>query len=92
MGKLSSNRELYDYLLRLMADLERRGARALVDALAVAKGHAAMSTEFLGETRMALRRVLKEENGILEQPERAELVDVLKQLDDLHDQRGNRAR
>jgi hypothetical protein len=39
------------------------------------------ATEFLGESRIALRRVLAEENGILSPIERADRQDVLRQLD-----------
>ena len=39
------------------------------------------ATEFLGKSRLALRRVRAEENGILSRIERADLQDVLRQLD-----------
>ena len=46
-----------------------------------------MSTEFLGESRIALRRVLKEEDGVLTLQEREDLLDVLRQLDSALDNR-----
>jgi len=73
---------LYDYLLRMASTLKQRGANKLCEAVAFAIGHASsLSTEFLGESRIALRRVLDEEHGILTGQERRELLDVLKQLD-----------
>ncbi|MGO8796658.1 MAG: hypothetical protein ACLQLC_17685 [Candidatus Sulfotelmatobacter sp.] len=87
--KLSSNRELYEYLLLLASQLERRGAEVLSkDVNAAARtANAFPATEFLGESRIALRRVLTEESGILSQVERADLLDVLKQLDAAFDRR-----
>jgi hypothetical protein len=89
MKALSSNRELYEYLLSLAAELKKRRADELSEAVAFASRHAAgnMSTEFLGEARIALRRVLKEEDGALTAQERADLADVLKQLDEAFDRR-----
>ncbi len=82
MKVFSSNRDLYDYLLALQARLESRGANALGDVVGIAIGNASsMSTEFLGESRIALRQVWKEDCGILGDQERCDLSDVLKQLD-----------
>jgi hypothetical protein len=86
--KLSSNRQLYDYLVSLSAELKIRGADELSSVTASAAHHAwGMSTEFLGESRIALRRVLQEEGGGLSETDRIELVEVLKQLDDAFDKR-----
>jgi hypothetical protein len=88
MKTLSNNRELYDYLLFLSSAFKERGAVALSKAVTFAIGQAAaMSTEFLGESRIALRQVLKDENGVLTQQERDDLLQVVKQLDDALDGR-----
>jgi len=83
MKALSSNRDLYDYLLLLSSELKRRGSTALSEAVAFASSQgSSSSTEFLGESRIVIRRVLNEENGALIDQERADLSDVLKQLDE----------
>jgi hypothetical protein len=88
MKSLSNNQELYDYLLHLVSELNGRGFLELGEAVAFASRHASgLSTEFLGESRIALRRVAKEENGALTEPERAALLGVLKQLDEALDKR-----
>jgi hypothetical protein len=76
--KLSNNRELYGYLLLLDSQLKDRGAGALSKHVAMAARTASAfpATEFFGESRIALRHVLAEENGILSQIERADLLDV----------------
>jgi hypothetical protein len=81
--KPSNNRELYEYLVLLESQLRSRGSDALSKNVAAAARTASTipATEFLGESRIALRRVLAEENGILSQIERADLQDVLSQLD-----------
>jgi hypothetical protein len=73
MKPFSNNRELYEYLLFLAAELQKRKFKELSEAVAFASRQAAsnISTEFLGESRIALRRVLKEEDGILTVQERA---------------------
>lgn len=88
MKPFSNNRELYEYLLFLTAELKKRKFDKLSEAVAFANRQASgMSTEFLGESRIALRRVLKEEDGILTVQERDDLSDVLKQLDEALDRR-----
>ena len=83
MKPLTSNRELYDYLVCFSGGLECRGLMALSETLAFAGCQASSSsTEFLGESRIALRRVLDEENGVLTSQDRTDLLDVLKQLDE----------
>jgi hypothetical protein len=88
MKPLSSNRELYEYLFSLAALLKKRKFEELSEAVAFASRRISdMSAEFLGEARIALRRVLKEEDGILTVQERNDLSDVLRQLDDALDKR-----
>jgi hypothetical protein len=88
MKPLSNNRELFEYLLYLAAELEKRSVNELSEVVTFASKHASgMSTEFLGESRIALRRVLKEGDGILTVQERADVSDVLKQLDQALDHR-----
>jgi len=81
--KLSSNHKLYEYLVLLASRLESRDAKVLSeDVSAAARTVSSFPvTEFLGESRIALRRVWAEENGILSQTEGADLQDVLSQLD-----------
>ncbi len=84
MKILSSNQELYQYLLSLESLLKQRGTSELSKAaIKRAIGNAASSsTEFLGESQIALIQVLHQEKSILTNQERSELVDVLKQLDE----------
>ena len=82
MKPLGSNRELYDYLVRLAMVLRSRGCSGLGDIVSLASRNAVdMNTVFLGESRIALRQVLQEENGVLTDEERAQLVGILAQLD-----------
>ena len=84
----SNNREFCEYLLFWVAELKKRKFEELSEAVAFASRQASgMSTEFLGESRLALHRVLKEEDGILTVQERADMSDVLKQLDAALDKR-----
>jgi hypothetical protein len=87
--KLSSNSELHEYLVLLASQLESHGAVGLSKDVSAATRMASTipATEFLGESRVVLRRVLAEENGILSQGERPDLQDVLKQLDEAFDWR-----
>jgi hypothetical protein len=87
--KLSSNRELYEYLVLLESRFRSRGSEALSkDVTAAARrANTVPATEFIGESRIALRRVLAEENGILSRIESSELQDVLIQLDTAFDRR-----
>jgi hypothetical protein len=80
--KLASNQDLYQYLLDLSDKLKGRGATQSGELLLGASRKAAgMSTEFLGESRIALREVLREDRGSLNETERSDLSDVLQQLD-----------
>jgi hypothetical protein len=78
---LSSNQDLYNYLLRLGQGLKARGAIELSDiAMGASRQAASMSAEFLGESRIALRRILSEGKTILEPSEEADIEDALRQL------------
>jgi hypothetical protein len=83
MKRLKDNAELYEYLRLLSTKLEERGAKELAESVAHASRTSAgnMITEFLGESRIALVRVMKEERGVLTAQERGEMRDVLGQLD-----------
>jgi hypothetical protein len=88
MKILSNNAELYQYLLHLSAILQERDAKQLGEAVVHAsKCSAGMSTEFLGESRIALRQVLKKGAGLLTTQERDDVKDVLRQLDKALDER-----
>lgn len=87
--KLSGNRELYDYLISLAAKLGEIGATQLAEVVLAASRTAWVipATEFLGESRIALRRVLKMNVGLLSDSERSDLLAVLGQLDAALDER-----
>ena len=86
--KLANNRELYDYLLSLHKKLTERGAEILGKEVATASRYAAgMSTEFLGESRIILRKVAQDRSPILNEAERTELLAILQQLDAAFDRR-----
>jgi len=81
MEPLKSNSELYEYLLLLVSQLRTCGATDLADLVEFATQQVSgMSTEFLGESRIALRQVLEKEQGILTATQRKEISDVLGQL------------
>jgi hypothetical protein len=81
--KLSDNKQLFDYLVSLSSKLASAGVGQLSEEVASAARTVAAipATEFLGEARIVLRRVLKMDVGILDDGERADLLDVLTQLD-----------
>jgi hypothetical protein len=80
--KVSSNSELHEYLALLVSRPERVGAETLSKDVSTAARTVGVVpvTEFIGESRIALRRVLDQENGSLSKAERAEVQDVLSQL------------
>lgn len=84
MKTLSSNSELYKYLQSFSTELKQRGLTKLSEIVdfASAQASSGLPTEFHGESRIALRQVLSEENGALTAQERSDLLDVLKQLDE----------
>jgi hypothetical protein len=78
----SSNADLYAYLGGLRRTLADRGAKDLAEIIRRALGAAAgMSTEFLGESRIALRAVSQAKNNPLDQVERHRLAEAISQLD-----------
>lgn len=86
--RLADDKQLYEYLLYLISELKSRGSNELSELLTDASHHAAgMSTEFLGESRIALRRVSGEAGSMLTEREHSDLVDLLTQLNAALDQR-----
>jgi hypothetical protein len=82
MKKLSSNTDLYNYLLSLGNLLADRGSPQLAESVRfAARQGTGLSTEFLGESRIALRRVLDTESGALQMHERDELQGVISQIE-----------
>jgi hypothetical protein len=80
--RLASNQALHDYLVRLAASLQERGAAPMAEIIAAAaRQGAGLSTEFLGESRIALEEVLNSNQAVLSDAIRIEMADVLKQLD-----------
>jgi len=89
MMQLSSNSELFEYLRSLSKMLEERQDTELSEAVVA---HACrmspfMSTEFLGESRIALKRLLKKEHGVLNSEERHDVKEVLSQIDAAFDRK-----
>lgn len=83
MKPFSNNQEFYDYLTLLISRLHERGFHDLAKPLEFAASQASSnSTEFLGESRIALRQLL-DENPVqaLTEPEIAEVHSALRQLD-----------
>jgi hypothetical protein len=85
---LSSNAELYTYLLSLKTMLEGNGAFDLASIAEFASRHArGMITEFIGEARIALREIYSSNRNGLTDVEKAFLHDVIAQLDATFDRR-----
>ena len=81
MKMLSSNTDLYNYLLSLGDLLAERGSAQLAESVRfAARQGTGLSTEFLGESCIALRKVLDTESGLLQLHERDELRGVISQL------------
>ena len=81
MEPLKTNSELYQYLLLLVSRLRSSGAADLADLVQFATQQASgMSTEFLGEARIALEQLLEKEQGILTATQRKEINNVIGQL------------
>lgn len=89
MKPLASNRELFEYLIHLYAELTRQALVELAEVVgfAIRQGAGNMSAEFLGESRLALRRVQREAGDTLTVQEREDLSAVLRQLDEAFDRR-----
>jgi hypothetical protein len=82
MKKLSSNTDLYNYLFSLGDLLADRGSPQLAEAVRfAARQGTGLSTEFLGESRIALRRVRDTESGALQMHELDELLGIINQVD-----------
>ncbi len=82
MKEFTSNRDFYEYLFDIRGSLSKRGSAELSAMLdAACRQASSASTEFLGESRFALRHLLSHEDGILTVEERADLIRALEQLD-----------
>jgi hypothetical protein len=78
----SSNADLYSYLERLGQTLASQGANDLAAVVRRALRFAVgMTTEFLGESRAALRVVSQAKNNPLGQLDRQRLAKALSELD-----------
>jgi hypothetical protein len=86
--RLDNNRQLYDYLAAIGAKLNARGAVDLSRVVLTASRTVATipDTEFLGESRTALRRV-ENEQTVLTEDECLELLDIVRQLDEAFSRR-----
>jgi hypothetical protein len=81
MKRLSSNKELYDYLVDLAEELRVRGSDSLANVVLFAADQAGgFSTEFLGESRIALEKVLNSGKAPLKENEKADLLRVIERL------------
>jgi hypothetical protein len=88
MKTLSSNKELYQYMVSLTDILRTMGWCELSNVVALAAHQSAsMSAEFLGESRIALRQVKQEIWDLLTLTDQEDLSDVLRLLDDALDSR-----
>jgi hypothetical protein len=83
-----NNQQLYDYLVALGAKLNAREAVDLSRVVLAASRTVATipDTEFLGESRIALRRV-ETAQTVLTEDERLELLDIVRQLDEAFSRR-----
>ena len=81
--RLRDNRQLYDYLVAMSTKLNNRGAVELSqDVFAASRVVETIPiTEFLGESRIALRRV-ENKQTVLTDEECSELREVIRQLDE----------
>jgi hypothetical protein len=86
--RLDNNQQLYDYLVALGAKLNAREAVDLSRVVLAASRTVATipGTEFLGESRIALRRV-ETAQTVLTEDERLELLDIVRQLDEAFSRR-----
>jgi len=77
----SSNEDLYQYLLYLISILNERDRRDLSEKIKFASAQAASSaTEFLGESRIALKEVLLNASSVLNEKEKIDLASALAQI------------
>ena len=86
--RLENNQQLYDYLASISAKLNTRGSAELSRVVMATSRYAAAvpGTEFLGESRIALRLV-ENRQTVLTEDERLELVDIVHQLDEAFSRR-----
>lgn len=92
MKRLSNNAELSRYLRWLAKALKEREANELSENVAHAsRVSRVMSTELLGESRIALRNLLKEGQGLLTDREREDVNDALIQIDGAFERKRYRA-
>lgn len=81
MKTLSSNNDLYTYLCSLAQLLSQRGGEVLASrVLNAARQSTSLSTEFLGESRLALNEVAATRGQFLEAHELDELLGVVVQV------------
>lgn len=82
MVRLASNADLYKYLSVLHDKLHERGAQIeaaiVAQAMRIAGG---MSTEFLGESILALRTVASKEPSVLSPDEISEIMNVIRRIE-----------
>jgi hypothetical protein len=91
MRPLAGNNELLEYLRNLEAILCSRGCEDLAEVVQKAGRLASgLSTEFLGESRIALRRVAESAPKVLTNSEIQTVKDVLLQLDSALENRQKR--
>ncbi len=78
-----NNDELYVFLRGLKRELTVRGSKELAEILDAALACSPlMSTEFLGESRMGLWRLLRDGKGELSAHESREVEEVIRRIDD----------
>ena len=88
MKTLANNSELYTYLVELFGKLESCGAESLsATVLAASRQSASSSTEFLGESRLALMKVYQSSEMFLTNADRVEIQEVLQQISTALDRR-----
>lgn len=89
MKKLSCNKDLYEYMILLVSILQQRDLISLSKIVEFASRLASTipDTEFLGESRLAIKQVLEQDKGVLTDEERADLCDVLRQLNEAFNRR-----
>jgi len=82
MPSLNSNSDLYDYLERVQSYLRDHGAFDLADSVKRAMQQASsLSTEFLGEARLVLLKVLEADQVTADAEWARELHNAIGQLD-----------
>ena len=82
MKSFSSNRELYEYMQWLASALQSRGAPDLAArVMSACRTAIGLSTEFLGESKLALKEVIESESSPLSQAERKDLLSAMSQID-----------